>query len=196
MQHLDQLLRIIRLRRFLYGSERHQHILWWIFQISTYSVLSGSGKGEFIEWMLSDGGSSPSILCSQKTDPRVSLVRMPELLQNDSGPSIVEAHRTILTIAARLGLLARELRTNYAHQQTRNLKILHQQQRVMQLRGTLRQYWHGELPALIAMGHGRKPVAARGILEHVSSVHWSCFDICDIIILTMCIRHKLCTMLA
>jgi hypothetical protein len=162
----------------MYGpeSECHQHILKWIFSISTHSVLSGSGKGEFVEWMISSGSLSPSIHCGQEIDFGGSAVRMPEPSKSNPGRSIVEVHRTILTIAARLGLLARDLMANRAHPLTNNLKILHQQQRVMQLRSTLRNFWHGQLPALVAMGHGNKsvPVAARGIVEHTHALYHAC----------------------
>lgn len=155
----------------MYGpeSECHQHIWWWIFSISTHSVLSGSGKGEFVEWIFSIGAFSRSIHCGQDINSGGSAVGMPGPSESDRGRFIIKVHRNVLTFAARLGLLARDLRANRAYPQRNNPKILHQQQRVVQLQGRLRNFWHGQLPALVAMGHDNKsvPVTARGIFEHV-----------------------------
>lgn len=94
---------------------------------------------------------------------------MPEPSKVDRGRYLIDVHRTILTIAARLGLLARDLRANRAYHRKINLNNLDQQQRVMQLQATLRNFWHRQLPILVAMGHDNKnvPVTARGIFEHV-----------------------------
>lgn len=155
----------------MYGPELEcqQHIWWSIFSISTHSVLSGSGKGEFVEWTFRSGAFSRSIHCGQNINAGASAVRMPGPSKSDRGRFIIEVHRNILSFAARLGLLARDLRANHAYRQRNNSKTLHQQQRAMQLHGSLRNFWHRQLPALVAMGHDNKsvPVRARGIFEHV-----------------------------
>lgn len=51
-QHISQLLRIILLRRKLYGLEPYEFIVWWVASIDTHVVLSGMGNGTFVETML------------------------------------------------------------------------------------------------------------------------------------------------
>lgn len=102
----------------------------------------------------------------------LSSLRLP-----DSGtrPSVLEFHRSILILAARLGLLARDLRQAVAQVQGRQTQIshterIHWRHRVEQFRGNLRKVWNSQLPQYIAMGYSNEHVAVhdRGIFEHVS----------------------------
>ena len=156
----------------MYGIECHEHIVWWVFAIDTHSVLSGSGKGDFAGSMLRNGALSPWVHHGQASDSRRSCVREPS--DNDPGRYVLECHRTILTLAAQLGFLARDLRADYAQPyrlqgQARSMEALRRQNRVMQLRDTLRRTWDAQSPSLVAMGYSNEslPMEARGIFEHV-----------------------------
>ena len=174
-QHLNQLLRIIRLRSERYGPERHEHIVWWVFAIDVHSVLTGSGNGDFAEYILRIRPLSPPAQHRRAIDARrYSIPRFPG---NEPGSLILEFHRKILTITARLGLLARDLRAEYTRayrlqSHTRNQGAMRRQQRVLQLRDVLRRTWRSRVPNIVAMGYSNEsiPVEARGIFEHVSRV--------------------------
>ena len=157
----------------MYGGENHD-IEWWVFAIDTHSVLSGSGQGDFAELMLRNGTLSAPVQYGQAVYCGGS--PFSKSFVNDPGRSILEFHRIILTLAARLGLLARDLRAEYAqnyhHQgQSRHLGLVRRQQQVMQLQDTLRKTWKAHLPNFVAMGYSNESVSvqSRGIFEHVSN---------------------------
>ena len=91
------------------------------------------------------------------------------------GPCVLEFHRSILVLAARLGLLARELRQTVAQCYGRQDQATHagmtqRRQRVEQLRDRLRRTWKSQAANFDAMGYSNKtvPIHSRGIQEHVS----------------------------
>ena len=78
-------------------------------------------------------------------------------------------------MAARLGLLARDLRQAAAQSHGRQAQIPHAErvgwrQRVEQFRSNLRKMWDSHTPRFSAMGYSNEHVAVhdRGIFEHVS----------------------------
>ena len=159
----------------MYGPERHEHIVWWVFAIDAHSVLTGSGKGDFAESILRIRPLSPA--AQQRRANDATRYSLPGFPGNDPGSFILEFHRKILTITARLGLLARDLRAEYARayrlqSHTRNEGAMRRQQRVMQLQDVLRRTWRSRMPNIVAMGYSNEsiPVEARGIFEHVSQV--------------------------
>lgn len=172
-QHLSQLLRIVILRHELYGRENYSFVIWWTISIDTHSILTGSGRGDFVKTMLaSDMLSHPSILGQASNfdfdDTSVASTA-------HSGPSMLVFHRNILIIAARLGLLAREMRHSVAQSygrqnQASRAEIIQRQHRVEQLRGSLRETWELQAPTIDAMGYCNEdvPIHSRGIFEHVS----------------------------
>ena len=149
----------------MYGLERYLFVVWWVFSIDTHSVLTGSGRGEFVETMLNG-----DVLSS---------LRVPgSTVDRHARPSVLEFHRTILILAARLGLLARDLRQvvtqSYGRQaQMSHAERMHRRQRVEKLRDSLRSVWNTQAPEYVAMGCSNEhvPVHARGIFEHVSPFH-------------------------
>ena len=91
------------------------------------------------------------------------------------GPCVLEFHRRILVLAARMGLLARELRQKVAQGYGRQTQatladITQRRQRVEQLRDRLRRTWKSHAANFDAMGYSNKtvPIHSRGIQEHVS----------------------------
>ena len=155
----------------MYGQEVHSHVLWWGFAIDTHSLLTGSGNGEFAETLLSSNmlqqstglpsTGSTSFSCQKSFDCQT--------------PSILDFHRIILTMAARLALLARSLRQEFPHScdsqdHLSTIKNMQRKQEVAHLRDQLRQAWDIHVPTFIAHGFSNEsvPIEARGIFEHVS----------------------------
>lgn len=175
-QHLHQLLRIISLRQKMYGREVHSHILWWVFAIDTHSILSGSGQGDFAQSMLRSDQFLPSTgyftIGSTKNPGQ-------ESLDSRQAPSVLDFHRAILIMAARLGILARDLRQSdprSSNRQELHVYVIEREQQVMHLRDDLRRTWDTHSPAFKAMGYSNDsvPIEARGIFEHTYALYHAC----------------------
>lgn len=186
-QHLSQLLRIVILRHELYGRENYSFVIWWTVSIDTHSILTGSGRGDFVKTMLASGMlSDPSILGQASSfdfdNTSIASVAHP-------GPSVLVFHRSILILAARLGLLAREIRDSVARSygrqsQASRAEVIQRQHRVEQLRDNLQETWGLQAPTFDAMGYCNEkvPIHSRGIFEHVShSVYWKSLSLYSII---------------
>ncbi|KAL8830770.1 MAG: hypothetical protein Q9191_001247 [Dirinaria sp. TL-2023a] len=175
-QHLDQLLRIISLRQKMYGREVHSHILWWVFAIDTHSILSGSGQGDFAQSMLRSDQFLPYTgyftIGSTKSSGQQSM-------DSRQAPSVLDFHRAILIMAARLGILARDLRqsdSRSSNRQELHVYAMEREQQVTHLRDDLRRTWDTHSPAFKAMGYsnGSVPIEARGIFEHTYALYHAC----------------------
>ncbi|CAF9924658.1 MAG: hypothetical protein HETSPECPRED_005644 [Heterodermia speciosa] len=175
-QHLSQLLRILTLRHDLYGMESYSFVVWWVFSIDTHSVLTGSGSGDFVMTMLANNRmSSLSMEC------QASNLSFSDSSSDHPGPCVLEFHRRILVLAARMGLLARELRQKVAQGYGRQTQatladITQRRQRVEQLRDRLRRTWKSHAANFDAMGYSNKtvPIHSRGILEHTYALYHAC----------------------
>ena len=179
-QHINQLLRIILLRRELNGYEPYYFIIWWVASIDIHIVLSGMGNGEFIETMLHQNmlpsGMDPENPSHTfQTDPFGGLAPPSE---HESLPNALAFHRRINILAAEMGLLARDLRMEEKQNplNTDPGVLRRRQERIGGLQDTLRRTWNVQMPASLASGYCNQvlPVGARGIFEHVShpvSIH-------------------------
>ena len=155
----------------MFDPERYSFIIWWMFVIDAHGVLTGGG----------DGVHAKSLLINDllpKTDrpvlefaPNGSV--FPPSTRMETGPSVLEFHREIYVQAARLGLLARELRKEVAQHGAHALthRAVHSRmQRTVQARDLLEQIWNTHVPMFTALGYTNEhiPVKDRGIFEHVS----------------------------
>lgn len=175
-QHIDQLQRIILLRRDIYDHEPYTFIIWWVASIDTHVVLSGMGNGDFIETMLQQN-MLPSGIDPQ--NPYHTFHDSPSdgslaPIENGALPSALAFHRRISILAAELGLLARDLRAEEkrsAHNRNQTV-ARRRQERIGVLQDTLRRAWNVQMPVSVASGYCNQvlPVGARGIFEHVSHV--------------------------
>ena len=150
--------------------ESYSFIVWWVFSIDTHSVLTGSGSGDFVRTMLANNRMS-----SLSMEGQVSNLSFSDSSSDHPGPSVLEFHRSIVVLAARLGLLARELRQTVAQRYGRQDQATHaertqRRQRVEQLRDRLRITWKSHAANFDAMGYSIQnvPIHSRGIQEHVS----------------------------
>ena len=87
--------------------------------------------------------------------------------------SELEHHRSIALLAARLGLLARDLRQENRRQPNAfgsAAELMRRQQRVAELQDLLRRTWHAQVSVSEALGYCNRhvPVQSRGVFEHVS----------------------------
>ena len=176
-QHLQQLHRIITVRRSLYGPEAHAFIVWWVFAIDTHSVLCGSGRGEYVEATLQSDllpPINPPVL-SPHTAINSPHTGGHSTTNLQAAPLILEFHRIILIQAARFGLLSRDIRAETAQDPECGLTYHHRQQ-VDDLRARLMQTWDTYTPRFKAMGCTNEllPLSSRGVLEHTYVLYRAC----------------------
>ena len=177
-QHITQLLRIILLRRQLYGREPYSFIVWWVANIDTHVVLSGMGNGEFVETMIQHNLLPSGLEADDYHFPATSI---PAATPTHSGipdplystlPSALAFHRRVSTLAAQLGLLGRDLRAEEQRDPANgNLAVLAgRQQRVANFQDSLRRTWAAQEPASVSGGYSNLlvPTGSRGLFEHVS----------------------------
>lgn len=159
------------LRHELYGTERYSFVIWWTCVIDTHALLTGGGNGNYLETLLKH-----HMLPALNNPMRQSGTLKPDSPQLDDGekpPSILEFHRMITIRAARLGLLARDLRQEASQHENQPLsakEVCSRRQRVDQFRSRLVKIWSSHLAAFKALGYTNDfvPVRDRGIFEHVS----------------------------
>ena len=177
-QHISQLLRIIVLRRELYGREPYSFIVWWVANIDTHVVLSGMGNGHFVETMLRHNLLPSGLEADDYHQPATSIpaatpihFSIPDPLYS-SLPSALAFHRRICTLAAQLGLLSRDLRTDEHRDPTNcnHAALAARQQRVVNFQDLLRRTWAAQESTSVSGGYSNLavPVDARGLFEHVS----------------------------
>ena len=86
--------------------------------------------------------------------------------------SELEHHRNMSLVAARLGLLARDLRQENAQQSDifgAPTELMRRHQRIAELQNLLRHTWHAQVSASEALGYSNRhvPIQSRGVFEHV-----------------------------
>ena len=179
--HLAQLLRISLLRREVFGGERFPFITWWICNIDLYALLSGAGRGEFVETMLkNDMMPPPSFHLYPLGMDGSSIVYAGE---TDSLPTILQLNNEVTLLAVRLGLLAQELRRDAtamtfdgqetgSHQRHVSTKI--RQRRVFELQEAFRHLWVS--PSILMLGQqpGMLPPRSQQSFEHANALYRAC----------------------
>ena len=174
-QHLKILMSILESRRAVYGAKNYEHVGWWTFAIDTYILLSGIGEGMFVDSVLKNNTLSPGIDHSPAVHTESGFSSGHD--KDKREPSILEFHRTILTFAARLGLLARKFRIKHTHsnyllqEQVELSSSAQWRKRVVKLRSDLRETWDSQAPDLTALRYSGKRVPDMdvSIFQHVSS---------------------------
>lgn len=145
-------------------------ITWWVFHIDTHAVLSGSGTGEFVEAMLNNG-----LLTAAVDELPASTAGSNGIVSYEAhaAQSELEHHRSISLVAARLGLLARDLRRANTQQSDifgAATELERRQQQINEIRDQLKRKWHAQASASEVLGYSNRhvPTEARGVFEHVS----------------------------
>lgn len=158
-------------RHDLYGTERYSFVIWWTCVIDTHALLTGGGNGNYVETLLK---KNMLPVLNNPLRPSGALGRDSSLLNDiENHPSVLEFHRMITIQAARLGLLARNLRQEAAQRKNRVVTTEEARRRVQEVdcfRDRLMHLWNTTLTTFRALGHTNDciPVRDRGIFEHVS----------------------------
>ena len=91
--------------------ERHPFLVWWLFTIDTYALLSGTSKGEVVHAMMVNDLVPPWNVYIHPVGPDGLSVIHPE--ERESLPLAARVNYEICLLAARLGQLARLCRTEW-----------------------------------------------------------------------------------
>lgn len=174
--HLEQLLRIIKLRHDIHGPERYSFIIWWMFVIDVHAVLTGGGNGSYAESLLNSNLLPETPNPVQRASPTTSFSPRVKM---EPAPSALEFHRKIYVQAAKLGFLARDLREEIVQHGRNPLterEILFRQQRTVRARDALELTWNAQAPSFSTLGYAndRVPVKNRGIFEHTYILYRAC----------------------
>ena len=156
----------------MYGMEPFPAILWWVFIIDTHALLCGIGRGTLISNLIRSGHVPTS----------ADMIRAPGLVEPSSRvpeeaslmPSTLDLHRAVTLLAARLGLLASNLRSAASMRSSGQIRAAQAghpqwQQQVHEIQESLRQTWRTQVPLVLSTGYrdGTVPARIRGIYEHV-----------------------------
>lgn len=161
------------LRHELYGTERYSFVIWWTCVIDTHALLTGGGDGNYIETLLKN--NMLPVLNNPIRQSGSLRPGSPLLKDSAKSPSVLEFHRIITVRAARLGILARDLRQETAQIKHRTItteEALRRTQRVNLFRDRLMNVWNTHLKDFKALGYTNDciPVKDRSIFEHVSRI--------------------------
>ncbi|KLJ07578.1 hypothetical protein EMPG_16936 [Blastomyces silverae] len=107
--HLERLLRIFLMRNELFKTEKFPFIIWWVCSIDLYALFSGTGTGEFIGAVLKNDMIPSPRFHLYPLGPDGTSIIYPE--ERGILPTILQFNHDIFVLAARLGLLASEFRT-------------------------------------------------------------------------------------
>ncbi|KIV95341.1 hypothetical protein, variant 1 [Exophiala mesophila] len=175
-QHLSTLLRIVYLRRELFGGERFPYIIWWIFKIDLDALFSGAGRGEFVSSMLNNDIIPPPSFHLYPLGPDGSSVVMGEEL--DTLPTILQLDYEVTLLAARLALLSHEFRNdksfNVSDQLHRNQATRIRQSQVFEVQEALRQLWAAPAVMILSQRQNSLPDRSRQLYEHAATLYRSC----------------------
>lgn len=109
--HSDQLLRIWTLRKEANMSEEYDSIIWSVFCIDTYALLSGSGTGSFAGVLVGQKDMLPKPgNCGPSTSNDHSHVIDPQ--DTLHYPEVVVLNQEVVFLAIQIGHLAQELRAD------------------------------------------------------------------------------------
>lgn len=167
-------------RRNVFGGERYPFFIWWLCNIDLYALLSGAGLGGFVGSMLNNDILPPPSfhLCPLGADGS-SVVYGEEA---ETLPIILQLNYDVTLIAVRMGLLARELRTEaseYAFtsdmlSQGLQIDAKLRQSRIQEVQESLRQIW--TLPHVVELENQVEdlPPRPRQVLEHALLLSRAC----------------------
>lgn len=164
-QHLDQVLRIIKLRNGTRKREVYSFIPWWVLVIDAHAVLTGGGDGLYAESLLRDN------LLPETLPPMQSTSLPPISSPEASQTSVLKFHREVYIHATELGLLARNFRRQDAVTALRSSALAsdEMQKLASQARENLQRTWETHYPDFETWGCTNERVAVkdRAIFEHV-----------------------------
>ncbi|KAH7417033.1 fungal-specific transcription factor domain-containing protein [Cadophora sp. MPI-SDFR-AT-0126] len=152
--HCDQLLRIISMRRQAQSVDHFDFIIWMIYCIDVYALLSASGTGMFVEVVLKQNMLPLPERCLLPERTGQPQVIQPE--EQAYFPGVITINQEIVLIALQVGRLGRTLRAearqrhfgesshlldnNYNMERYNQVQVLHQVLRDSRLK------WSSQFP--------------------------------------------------
>ncbi|KAH7364485.1 fungal-specific transcription factor domain-containing protein [Rhexocercosporidium sp. MPI-PUGE-AT-0058] len=114
-RHCDQLLRIISMRRQGCSVDDYDFIIWMIYCIDVYAVLSASGTGMFVEVVLKQNMLPTPERCLLPARADQPQIIYPE--EQPYFPTLIHLNQEVILIALQVGQLGRALRAETSRQQ-------------------------------------------------------------------------------
>ena len=135
------------MRREIFGGERYPFIIWLVCNIDIYAVFSGAGSGEFVGTLMKNNIIPPPDSHQHPLGTDGSSIIYPE--ESDTLPTVLQLRYNVSVRAARLGLLAQELRKEargqtYADEPFMTQKRIDtrvRQRRILKLQEEFRHLW-------------------------------------------------------
>lgn len=170
-RHISTLLKITLLRRRVFGGERFPFIVWWVCDIDLDALLSGPGPGEFVGHMLKNDLIPPPSFQLYPLGADGSSVVYPE--ERDSLPVALQLSYEVALHAMRLGLMAREFRSDTSFETTdllqKSMAIKVRQSRLSDIQEGLRQLW--TVPSVQELGRMRLSVRAQRLFHQAWTLY-------------------------
>ena len=168
--HIKALRALVQQRRTLQPVESYPYIIWWICQVDINALLSGSGDGEFIAFILQNN----LLPTSRQLHECGSFLTAGSLFppEWEMMCSALDFHWQILAHAASIGHLAKQMRAAAAQllQPVTHAQTVLWRQQADRARDLLFQTWNSQMPVSIASGYQARslPEAVQENFEHVS----------------------------
>lgn len=172
--HMQTLLKITLLRRNIYGMEKFPYVIWWICNIDLDALLSGTGHGTFLGYMLkNDLIPPPSYHLFPLGPDGTSVIYMEE---QETLPAALQLDYEVTVLAARLGLLTYEFRNDVSFDtlspSQRAMTVKVRQSRILDLQESLRHLW--SVPAIRNLSQEQLPIRAQRLLQRSWSMYRAC----------------------
>jgi hypothetical protein len=158
-QHCNHLMRIFSLRRQAHGTEAYGFLLWTIFTIDIYALLSTGGTAIFAETVKQNMLPSP-----EDCLPSPIFIHPDEQLYF---PAMAKLNQEVVLLALQVGQLARTLRAetrqNFSHQ-SQQILANRRQLRIQELHHLMRvsqTAWRSQWPDYKTMFSGPVPPPQR-----------------------------------
>lgn len=168
--HIQQLIRIITLRRRTNQIEPYDSIVWMICCIDVYALLSSSGSGAFTEELLKNN----MFPTPERSLTPLSLDQHPVFHSEEECffPGILRLNHEVLLVALKVGQLARDLRGETSKRISENEEssisnpayLINRQTRINSLRRFMQNAqnkWRSDFPGYGSWFDGSKPLPRR-----------------------------------
>ncbi|QSS62291.1 hypothetical protein I7I51_04468, partial [Histoplasma capsulatum] len=180
--HLERLLRIILMRNEIFKTEKFPFMIWWVCSIDLYALFSGTGTGEFIATVLkNDMIPSPGSHLYPLGQDGTSVIYPEEM---DILPTILQLNHDIFVLAARLGLLASEFRTQSAYANGALINnansngshvfppqiLADREKRLFEIQQALRHLWETSNLAILEQQMDLLPSRSKEMLQHATTL--------------------------
>ncbi|KAI9841461.1 MAG: hypothetical protein M1837_000679 [Sclerophora amabilis] len=184
LQHLTQLLRIITMRREIFGRERHCLLVWFVCVIDTYALLSSGGEGKFVATIIQN-----DLLPVSQDRRSTDHLGLPDSFRSEEAeifPSVLRFNERMVTLATQLGQLARRVREEsdqirYPTQsgvRSDRMDVVDREGQLVGLQNTLRGAWRDEMPGNSASDWLQRslqlPARVQAVFQHACAMYQAC----------------------